>query len=118
MLSSDELFRIIFLDAPSAPTNLTRIKSTANLITITWSAPKETGHHPIKYYLVETGSSTSFDRGKNYTVINGRTKYEHTFRYLKPNTKYSVYVSAYNNLGRGAEATQTYETVTYGVPGW
>ena len=113
------MFSIVLLDVPSAPTNLIRIKSTNSSITIRWGVPTEAGYRPIITYFLETESSNSSRNGTNQTVIGGGSaKYEHTFGDLQAKTNYTVRVSAYNLVGRGAEAMEIYETIPYTLPGW
>ena len=121
MFSRDEVFSFIFLDVPSAPVNLTRTKTTKSSITIRWGAPKNTDNHEIFNFFLEIESPERTCTVVNYTAldnIRSHKEYEHTFNYLKHNTKYSVHVSAYNKLGRGARATKTYKTGEYTKPGW
>ena len=121
MLSDDENF-LFFVDAPSAPLNLTVLKSSSSSITISWSPPNKTGKYPIIAYLVERESPSGIRAGVNYTKLdktgssNSSKKYEYTFVNLKEDIKYKIYVSAYNLAGRGDEATQIFQTVS--KPGW
>lgn len=90
------------------------MKSNKNSITIRWGAPNETGNYPIINYFLEAVSPLGSRIQKNYTDltnIGSMNEYKYTFANLTPNTKYKVYVSAYNELGRGSIARQIFETV-------
>ena len=120
MLSDDENF-LFFADAPSAPLDLTRSKTSKSSITISWAVPKDKGSYPIIAYLVETESPSGFRAGVNYTKLDktgSSKKYEHTFASLKEDLRYKIFVSAYNLAGRGDEATQIFETVSSSKQGW
>ena len=115
------MFLIPVLDVPAAPGNLIRQYSNKSSITITWDAPKITGHHRIIDYYIEIESSADFRTAVNYTkrgVIGTSEKFEHRFYHLQANTKYTVHVSAFNLLGRGAAATVKCQTVLYIRKGW
>lgn len=117
MLSRDEIFPILVLDTPSAPTNIILTNSTWTSITVAWSEPKDTGNRPIISYFVEMKKPASVRTRKNYTVTDSFKTYQHTFNDLQANTTYTLYVTAYNTLGRGPEAMQAYETFPYIRPG-
>ena len=113
MLSRDEIFPILLLDVPTAPTNLIRMKSTTNSITIRWGLPKETGNSPIISYLLEADSSANYRTAVNFTEMGKSQEYEYTFRFLKAKVKYNIRVYAFNKIGKGDQAMQIYEAVHY-----
>ena len=99
-----------FLELPSAPLNLIRIKSTNTSITIRWSKPEKNGDNYIGHYWIEKDNPTIRRNGFKHIVAKNLTIYEHTLHNLKPDTKYDVYVSAYTKVGLGPEATKSFGT--------
>lgn len=112
----DQIRQVLVYHVPSAPVDLIRTKSSENSITVNWGTPRETGNRPIITYFLETETPSGFRNGTNYTALANSIKYEHTFHYLQPKLKYTIRVSAFNLVGRGIEAMQTFETIAYVRP--
>ncbi len=113
-----QLFMILFSDLPTAPLELRRLRSTSTSITVAWKAPAENGNRPINTYYLEIQNTGTFSRnGTNITTVGAFPKLEYTFNYLQPNVLYRVYVSAYNLVGKGVAAEQSYKA-EYVAPGW
>ena len=91
--------------------------SAYDFIRIRWGPPKEAGNTPITYYCLIIKGPGYFSNKTHPTGTVNSAKYEHNFIGLKPNTTYKVSVFAYNKVGKGIEATQSYQTVLYGKPG-
>ena len=91
--------------------------SAYDFIRITWGPPKEAGNTPITSYYLTIKCPGYFTNKEHPTGTVSLAKYEDNFIGLKHNTTYNVSVFAYNKVGKGIEATQTYTTVKYGKPG-
>ena len=104
------------MSVPSVPRDLIRTKSTRSSITVKWQNPSSTGRLPIVTFFLELESAKDFRNGVNYSNVGDLSdfkEYEHTFRFLKANIAYTVRVSAYNSVGKGAAAKKEYKTVYY-----
>lgn len=112
------MFSFLFLDPPTVPRNLIRLRSTKSSITVKWERPKDTGSVPFISFALEVGIDKDL-YSVNYSITGSRKElkeYEHTFRHLTANIIYTVRVSAYNTFGKGAAVTKKFKTVIYSRP--
>ena len=66
MAASDTVpIRLVRLNAPTAPTNLTATTATATQISLSWSAPSKNGGSDITGYKIEV----STDGSSNWTNL-------------------------------------------------
>ena len=96
---------------PGAPTNL-MISGSCDQLIVTWTAPSNTGGLPVKYKVY--GNDT-FNDTLIYNMHSMRTTTTTTWSGLTANTKYTVRVVAFNNLGDGGNATGTGRTRPEGI---
>ncbi len=96
---------------PDAPTNLSATAGGATSITLSWSAPSNTGGVAISGYKIESspnGTSGWTDVESNM----GSTSTSHTHNGLTASTTYHYRVSAINSVGTGAASTTASATTT------
>ena len=102
---------------PGAPTNLSATAGGASSITLSWTAPSNTGGVALSGYKIEAspnGNSGWTDVESN----TGSTSTSHTHNGLTASTTYHYRVSAINSVGTGAASTTASATTTSAtVPG-
>ena len=89
---------------PGAPTNL-MISGSCDQLMVTWTAPSNTGGLPVKYKVYRNDDEVHSNRTTTTTTWSG----------LTANTKYTVRVVAFNDLGDGGNATGTGRTRPEGI---
>jgi len=96
------------LTAPGTPTGVTATAVSPTQITLSWSAPSNTGGAPISGYKIESKSGS----GSYSTLISNTgstsTVYSHTG--LATGTTYTYKVSAINSAGTGAASGEASAT--------
>ena len=97
----------IFYPVPGAPTNLmiSPPSGSCDQLMVTWTAPSNTGGLPVTYKVY-----------RNETLITSMISSTTTeLSSLRANTKYTVRVVAFNDLGDGGEVTGTGRTRPQGI---
>ena len=105
--------RLVRLNAPTAPTNLTATTATATQISLSWSAPSKNGGSDITGYKIEV----STDGSSNWTNLVADTalttpSYNHTG--LSAGTTRHYRVSAINAVGTGSASATASATTAMG----
>ena len=102
-------------EVPSAPTSLSveADDTTPTVLSVSWSAPTNTGKPAITGYAVQYRAGTS---GSFTNHPHPDTTTEATITGLTPNTAYQVQVSATNADGTGAAATESATTAANVAP--
>ncbi len=102
-------------EVPSAPTSLsvTADDTTPTVLSVSWTAPTNTGKPAITGYAVQYRAGTS---GSFTNHPHPDTTTEATITGLTPNTAYQVQVSATNADGTGAAATESATTAANVAP--
>ncbi|XP_065056067.1 uncharacterized protein LOC135684431 isoform X4 [Rhopilema esculentum] len=95
----------------TAPVEVRLIESTYTSIRIGWKKPASPGYSAITDYLFELYHPNNTETVRNMTVTGGNPTLEYTFLYLNRDQEYRIRISAYNAVGRGAYAEQSYRTV-------
>ena len=111
--------RVVAQTAPAAPTNVT-VTATTNTLTVTWSAPADTGGSAIGAYDVRYIESDTADADKmidaNWTLVEAWSAgaLSYTVTGLHDGTGYDVQVRAENATEEGAwSGTRTATTTDY-----
>ena len=108
---------LIIVDLPSAPIGITLVASTTNSIRITWKPPQQPGISRITDYFMELNHPNGTVTTTNYTVLSATPVLDHTFSNLFGNQKYTIYISAYNAVGKGARSVAASFTTVYYTSG-
>ena len=111
--------RVVAQTAPAAPTNVT-VTATTNTLTVTWSAPADTGGSAIGAYDVRYIESDTADADKlidaNWTLVEAWSAgaLSYTVTGLHDGTGYDVQVRAENATEEGAwSGTRTVPTTDH-----
>ena len=97
--------RLVRLNAPEAPTNLTAQSVANTRINLSWSAPSKTGGSDITGYKIEV----STDGGSNYIDLvadTASTDTEYSHKGLPSGATRHYRVSAINDIGTGAVSNE------------
>jgi len=97
------------VNTPGAPTSLTVTNTSESSITVSWTAPADTGGATITGYMMEK-STVPISAMQTHLANTGTTTTTFTYTGLTPNTEYAFDVAAVNSQGYGSPSDRVIAT--------